>query len=804
MLAIRAGTLDWTLRRVPWALALILGAGRAVLKAGSLGSRATWLKDLRDQRLALYSPKHRRDTRAYRNQVLAVAGLQISQAPEPRKLRRRSGSAALEEKLPCVVSVHHGLCCLQRAVEAWAAGVRLRVESVLLPWNCPKEVQELALEVAPGKVYMVPQHLTRSLFRSTDGTRDESHCRFAVAFPFSQPLSALVPPIVVLDGLGSTYNFAMLYLPCRITSRKFLSKLQRASRPEANSAMALRLTLSLLTALVAAEPVLFEPSPFAGGQLRGQAEDIDPFGGVEEPGRSDKWLRDISTRTKNHFKKLLQPLQTPIVQEYQVLTILDGYVNYTMQLVSNATGHEVVWNRTGRFLSEEPRALAPRKQELPPRARYINKILIYLNKEMEVVWNLKTIVDRKRWGVRCLQDQKIDLVIRIKPDIEEHENKYAKQLQADYESLVHNINDASQKISDLRTRLWKMEDFAKQFIALPSGAMNLGQLIKTARCLGVVSFVVTSAAWSALNGRAAAVSDGWMYFASFHRTESAPEALRALKQRGLRLIAAEDFFERPAAVERGQKQAEDWALVLGAEDEGVSTEALALCDTGISVPQVRGASLNVATAAALCLYELTGRPEKMRSASEEMRDFLETLDPPQVTQRLVSFTAKRRWRDALELLQDARRVELQRNLVHCNAALSVCAAARSWRSALELLRCSPGLQKDIITQNAATTSCEKASRWQLCQDLLCASGRDALRRDAASFNAAAGAAPWLGAMEVLRKMAASGVQRTAVTSTIQLAPLAAEAQPPRILCEFRRLLVPFQGISKQYGRQGSE
>ena len=202
-----------------------------------------------------------------------------------------------------------------------------------------------------------------------------------------------------VNASGQTYNFAMLYLPCRITSRKFLSKLQRASRPEANSAMALRLTLSLLTALVAAEPVLFEPNPFAGGQLRGQAEDIDPFGGVEEPGRSDKWLRDISTRTKNHFKKLLQPLQTPIVQEYQVLTILDGYVNYTMQLVSNATGHEVVWNRTGRFLSEEPRALAPRKQELPPRARYINKILIYLNKEMEVVWNLKTIVDRKRWGV---------------------------------------------------------------------------------------------------------------------------------------------------------------------------------------------------------------------------------------------------------------------------------------------------------------------------------------------------------------------------------------------------------------------
>ncbi|CAE7151406.1 unnamed protein product [Symbiodinium necroappetens] len=223
--------------------------------------------------------------------------------------------------------------------------------------------------------------------------------------------------------------------------------------------MVLTLPLSLCSiVLVAADPALFEPDLFTGvqQQLRGPA-DLDPFGDtVEEDGRSEKWLRDISTRTKNHFKKLLQPLQTPIVQE---------------------------------------------------SCRPVNKILLYLNKEMEVVWNLKTIVDRKRWGVGnvitsspygphgehperwrangsfplpaaapnnsiLLQDKRINLVFHIKPDVEEHENKYAKQLQADYESLVHNINDASQKISDLRARLWKMEDFAKQFIALPSGVWN--------------------------------------------------------------------------------------------------------------------------------------------------------------------------------------------------------------------------------------------------------------------------------------------------------------------------------------------
>lgn len=241
--------------------------------------------------------------------------------------------------------------------------------------------------------------------------------------------------------------------------------------------------ISALAVLGAAEsdPDLFTNDPFPSSQLRG-ADYLDADEG--ETGRSNKWLKDINTRTKNHFKKLLAPLQTPIVQEYQV-----------------------IWNRTsGRGLSE-PRGLRPSRQELPPRARYINQILMYLNKEMEAVWNYITMVDRKRWGVGnvitsspygphgehperwrangsfplpaaapnntiLLQSQKINLVLKLKPEIEKYDNKYAQQLQADYETLIDNINDASQKISDLRGRLWKMEDFAIQFIALPSGVWN--------------------------------------------------------------------------------------------------------------------------------------------------------------------------------------------------------------------------------------------------------------------------------------------------------------------------------------------
>ncbi|CAJ1458718.1 unnamed protein product, partial [Effrenium voratum] len=257
------------------------------------------------------------------------------------------------------------------------------------------------------------------------------------------------------------------------------------------------------------------------GALRGE----DPFA-EETPVREERWLKDISTSEKNHFKKLLQPLQTPIVQEYQVLTILDSYVNYTMQKIANATGSEIVWNRTSSRRLEEPaseassgtsaeeeltRSYGRRRrstsQDLPPRARYVNKILIYMNKEMEAVWNYNTIVDRKRWGVGnvitsspygphgehperwrrngtfpfprqapnntiLLQEKVVPLEFTLKAEDRKYDNKYAQQLQADYMSLVDNINDAIQKISDLRDRLWKMDAFADQFVALPSGVWN--------------------------------------------------------------------------------------------------------------------------------------------------------------------------------------------------------------------------------------------------------------------------------------------------------------------------------------------
>merc|ERR1719440_643138 len=141
----------------------------------------------------------------------------------------------------------------------------------------------------------------------------------------------------------------------------------------------------------------------------------DVFEDVEEEEEDEEeleWLKDISVKQKNHFKHLLSPLQKPIVTEYKALSVLDKYADYVMSKVENATGQKIEWNKKAGLLQTDDEdddeeldasSTTGRRrhggQNLPPRARYVNKILIYLEKEMKAVWNLHTIVDRKRWGV---------------------------------------------------------------------------------------------------------------------------------------------------------------------------------------------------------------------------------------------------------------------------------------------------------------------------------------------------------------------------------------------------------------------
>eukprot|EP00927_Polykrikos_kofoidii_P063154 TRINITY_DN57978_c0_g1_i1.p1 TRINITY_DN57978_c0_g1~~TRINITY_DN57978_c0_g1_i1.p1 ORF type:complete len:416 (+),score=45.71 TRINITY_DN57978_c0_g1_i1:80-1327(+) len=157
-----------------------------------------------------------------------------------------------------------------------------------------------------------------------------------------------------------------------------------------------------------------------------------------------------------------------------------------------------------------------------------------------------------------------------------------------------------------------LRDLKPPFLILDGvgSSQNVGQILRTAYHLGITSVVASRGAWNNLNGRACRVSMGWLYHMDFHLGEPLSDALHELRARGVSVYAAEEHFSSPVAPHKPCENA-DWALAVGHEDIGVSAEVAALCDFRICVPQARGESLNVAHAAAICIYEL-GRHDATR------------------------------------------------------------------------------------------------------------------------------------------------------------------------------------------------
>jgi tRNA G18 (ribose-2'-O)-methylase SpoU len=95
----------------------------------------------------------------------------------------------------------------------------------------------------------------------------------------------------------------------------------------------------------------------------------------------------------------------------------------------------------------------------------------------------------------------------------------------------------------------------------------------------------------------------------FARMEPWPDALRDLKRQGFTLLAmtpaAGALPLRECMAPLGDRPV---ALLFGHEGDGLSVAALEACDLRARIPMATGVdSVNVASAAAVALYELAGR-----------------------------------------------------------------------------------------------------------------------------------------------------------------------------------------------------
>jgi tRNA G18 (ribose-2'-O)-methylase SpoU len=137
---------------------------------------------------------------------------------------------------------------------------------------------------------------------------------------------------------------------------------------------------------------------------------------------------------------------------------------------------------------------------------------------------------------------------------------------------------------------------------------NLGALFRNAAALGVDGVLLGAGCSDPLYRRSVRVSMGHVLRVPFATFEDWPGGLGVLRESGFRVAALTPRTGSVSLRSLRDATAGRVALLLGSEGPGLSEEALAAADLAVRIPMVDGVdSLNVATAAAVAFYEVSGR-----------------------------------------------------------------------------------------------------------------------------------------------------------------------------------------------------
>ncbi len=130
---------------------------------------------------------------------------------------------------------------------------------------------------------------------------------------------------------------------------------------------------------------------------------------------------------------------------------------------------------------------------------------------------------------------------------------------------------------------------------------NFGSIARTCECAGADAIIIPSHGSVTVNADAVKTSAGALHTLPVCREKNITETIKYLKASGFRIVCA---------TERGKINytQSDFnvpvCIVMGAEDTGIPSEHLALCDDWVSIPQYgKIESLNVSVATAVILYE---------------------------------------------------------------------------------------------------------------------------------------------------------------------------------------------------------
>jgi 23S rRNA (guanosine2251-2'-O)-methyltransferase len=160
-----------------------------------------------------------------------------------------------------------------------------------------------------------------------------------------------------------------------------------------------------------------------------------------------------------------------------------------------------------------------------------------------------------------------------------------------------------QKLEDIIPFLY--EQGKNPFIVLLDGVTdvrNFGAIARTCECAGVDAIVIPSKGSVTVNADAMKTSAGALHVLPVCKEKSITQAIKFLQESGVKVYAASEkaYENHTAATYDGPV-----AIVMGAEDTGVSMDNLRMCDQMVKIPQFGTiGSLNVSVASSILVYEV--------------------------------------------------------------------------------------------------------------------------------------------------------------------------------------------------------
>lgn len=131
---------------------------------------------------------------------------------------------------------------------------------------------------------------------------------------------------------------------------------------------------------------------------------------------------------------------------------------------------------------------------------------------------------------------------------------------------------------------------------------NFGAIARTAECAGADAIVIPERGSVSVGADAVKTSAGALHHLPVCRESSTLSAVRYLKASGFNVVAVSEKADINYTT---ASYTVPTALVLGAEDTGISAEVIRQCDTFVSIPMFGHiGSLNVSVAAGVLMYEV--------------------------------------------------------------------------------------------------------------------------------------------------------------------------------------------------------